>query len=70
LHGGWRKGKIGFEPPAIDDDITRQWLNPEILRKRGLKLLSGASLQHLSVAMRWRLLSVQLWAEAFDVTFE
>ncbi|MCC6760898.1 MAG: asparagine synthase (glutamine-hydrolyzing) [Chitinophagaceae bacterium] len=66
----WRKGKIGFEPPAIDDDITRQWLNPEILRKRGLKLLSGASLQHLSVAMRWRLLSVQLWAEAFDVTFE
>jgi asparagine synthase (glutamine-hydrolysing) len=66
----WRRGKIGFEPPALEENIIGKLLLPESLIQRGLKLLPNAPIHKLSTAMRWRLLSLQLWAEAFDVTFE
>lgn len=66
----WRKGKIGFEPPALQERIIRKLLAPESLQQRGLRLLPNAPIHQLSTPMRWRLLSLQLWAETFDVTFE
>jgi asparagine synthase (glutamine-hydrolysing) len=69
----WRKDKIGFEAPdacwmtAEESHVRRTIMSSELVRSISKQVRLEASLSRMPLRNRWRLYSLAMWAERFNI---